>query len=256
MTPFYQDPMTELSICSGAGGGLLATQHLLGFKTVCYVEIGKYPQAVLRARIADGLLDDAPIWDDVKTFAGTAWRGKVDIITAGFPCQGYSVAGKKRGKDDDRNIWPDIIRTICEVRPEWVLLENVPGLLTFAYFGTILGDLAQAGYDAVWECISAAQVGAPHKRERLWIVAHTTRQPCSRGHPSRGNKEQIQLRRHFGSTGGYWDVEPDVDRVANGVAFGMDRLKALGEGQVPAVVREAWLRLSRALLEAETQGML
>ncbi len=171
--------MNELALFAGAGGGLLATKWLLGWRTVCYVEYADYPVKVIKARIKDGLLDDAPIWGDVRTFDGKPWRGCVDIITAGFPCQPFSIAGKGKAENDDRNMWPDTIRVIREVRPAWCLLENVTGLLSAShgYYGQILADLAESGYDARWRVLSAAEVGAPHKRDRLWIVAYTERWP-------------------------------------------------------------------------------
>lgn len=159
----------ELSLFSGIGGGVLGG-NLSGFRTVCYVEWNKYCQQVLSQRIKDGIFDDAPIWDDIRTFDGKGWRGLVDIVTAGFPCQAFSLAGKRVGKGSDKNMWPDTVRVIGEVRPEWCLLENVPGLLSSGYFGEVLSDLAKVGYDARWGCLSASSFGAPHRRERLWIV--------------------------------------------------------------------------------------
>ena len=157
---------------------MLGTKYFLGWRTVGYVEWNDYCQRVIKARISDGLLDDAPIWDDVKTFDGTPWRGLVDVITAGFPCQPFSVAGKQQAGDDLRNGWPDTIRIIREVQPAWVFLENVPGILaaSHGYFGTVLRELAESGYDVRWRVLSAAEVGAPHKRDRVWIVAHTPSQ--------------------------------------------------------------------------------
>ncbi len=177
--------MNELCLFAGGGGGLLATQHLLGFKTICYVEIDDYCQRVLQARIKDGMLDDAPIWDDVRTFDGRPWCGCVDLVTAGFPCEPFSCAGKRRGKADKRNLWPDTVRIINEVRPAWVFLENSPDLRCprreknhatpseASYFGQILGDLARCGFDAEWGVLSARAVGANHGRRRLWVVAHS-----------------------------------------------------------------------------------
>ncbi len=176
--------MNELCLFAGGGGGLLATQHLLGFRTVCYVEIDGYCQRVLQARIHDGMLDDAPIWDDVRTFDGRPWRGCVDLVSAGFPCEPFSCAGKRRGKADKRNLWPDTVRIIKEVRPAWVFLENSPDLRCprreknhdtpseASYFGQILGDLARCGFDAEWGVLSARAVGANHGRRRLWVVAY------------------------------------------------------------------------------------
>ena len=165
--------MIELSLFSGAGGGLLGSK-LLGWKCVGYVEQNEYCQRVLRARIRDGFLDDAPIFPDVRTFNGRPYRGRVDIVTAGFPCQPFSVAGRRKGAGDERNMWPDTIRIIREVRPRCALLENVPGLISSGYFGTVLGDLAESGFDAEWCVLSAQDCGAPHIRKRLWIVASNT----------------------------------------------------------------------------------
>jgi len=166
---------TELALFAGAGGGLLASR-LLGHRVVCYVEREPYFVEVLRARIGEGYLDDAPIWDDVRTFDGGAWRGCVDIVSAGFPCQPFSAAGQRRGAEDERNGWPDTGRIIREVRPRWVFLENVPGLLfgSHGYFGRVVGELAACGYDCRWDCVSASAVGAPHRRDRLWVVAADT----------------------------------------------------------------------------------
>jgi DNA (cytosine-5)-methyltransferase 1 len=191
--------LNELALFAGAGGGLLGSR-LLGWKTVCYVENNPYCVSVLEARIGDGYLDDAPIWGDIKTFDGKPWAGLVDVITAGFPCQPFSVAGKQKTDADERNLWPDSIRVIQEVQPEFVLLENVPGLLSATssaeqerprcpncgrglvssdarlvrYLGTIFRDLSKSGYNARWRIVSAADVGAPHLRKRLWIMAYNT----------------------------------------------------------------------------------
>lgn len=172
--------MNELVLFAGGGGGVLGTKHLLGWKQVCYVEINSYCQEILKARIRDGLFDDAPIWDDVRTFDGTPWRGAVDIVSAGFPCQPFSTAGKRLGKDDPRNLWPDTLRVIDEVRPQRCLLENTPALrcpdrsgdeTQEAYYGKILRDLAEIGYCIPWDCLPASAFGAYHQRDRLWIVA-------------------------------------------------------------------------------------
>ena len=267
--------LRELSLFSGAGGGLLATQHLLGWRAVCYVERDPYCQRVLKQRMADGLLHDAPIWDDCRTFDGKPWRGLVDVISAGFPCQPFSVAGARKAGADERNGWPWVARLVREVGPRYVFLENVCGLLasSHGYFGTVLGDLAESGYDVRWTCLSAAQCGAPHLRNRLWIVATLadaetladpslrrcgeqeegqnqlqgrakTERPGAALADADGNREkrnQSQNRQGSGSKqSGWWRFEPDVGRVAHGVAARMDRLKALGNGQVPQVVKTAW----------------
>lgn len=165
--------MNGLDLFAGSGIGSLALKNIIpDYKTVCYVEWEAYCQAILISRIKDGLLDDAPIWDDVRTFDAKQWRGKVDIVYGGFPCQPFSVAGKRQGEADERNMWPDTIRIIGEVRPRFALLENVPGLLIHKYIRRIKGDMAEIGYDCQWLPLSAAEVGAPHKRERIWILAY------------------------------------------------------------------------------------
>jgi len=143
--------------------------------TVGYIEIEPYCQEIIQARIKDGLLDDAPIWPDIRAFDGRECRGLVDIVTGGFPCQPHSHAGKRKGKADERNLWPDTLRVIRDVEPEYVLLENVRGLADGVnpYAAEVVGGLSEAGYDAGWGLLSAAHVGAPHLRWRWWCLAHS-----------------------------------------------------------------------------------
>jgi len=166
--------MNELSLFSGAGGGLLGTK-LLGWRSVGYVENNTYCQKILAQRIEDGFLDEAPIFGDIDDFiesgAAKKYKGYVDVVTAGFPCQPFSVAGKKKGQDDERNKWPQTIQCIRDVGCRYALLENVPGLLNSGYFPEILRSLAEAGFDARWTVLGADDVGAPHRRKRLWILA-------------------------------------------------------------------------------------
>lgn len=162
-----------LHLCSGYGGFELALREW-GVRTVCHVERDAHAAATLVARMEEATLDQAPIWDDLCTFDGEPWRGRVDIVTAGFPCQPFSAAGQRRGLDDERWIWPDIARIIRDVGPRFVVLENVPGLVRHGLPG-VLSDLASLRFDAEWGLLSAAAVGAPHKRERVWIVAHRVR---------------------------------------------------------------------------------
>ena len=189
-----------LSLCSGVGGLELGLKLAMpNSRVVAYCEREAYAAAILRKRMEETFLDEAPIWDDVRTFDGKPWRGKVDLITAGFPCQPASTAGKRKGTDDERWIWPDIKRVIREVKPGWVFLENVPGLLSVnsgRAFAEILWDLAQAGFDVRWMCLSAADVGANHKRERVWILAHAngTRKLQPQG-------VEQNKRRRFGNSG-------------------------------------------------------
>lgn len=168
--------MNELALFAGGCGGVLGTHHLLGWRTIGYVEIDDYCQKIIAARIRDGLLDEAPIFGDLRAFIdqgyAASYTGLVDVVTAGFPCQPYSLAGKRLGKDDERNKWPETAECIRIVRPRFALLENVPGLLSTPYWGTVLGDLAESGYDVRWDCFPASAFGAPHERDRLFALAY------------------------------------------------------------------------------------
>ena len=162
-------PFTVISLCSGVGGLDLAIQRM-GGRTVVYSEINPYRQEILLRRMEEGWLDVAPIISDLTKHDFRPWRGIVDCIIGGFPCQPFSIAGQRRGSDDSRNLFPHVYRILCEVRPRFALLENVPGLIHTPYWGTILGDLAEGGFNVQWDCIPAAAAGAPHRRDRLWIV--------------------------------------------------------------------------------------
>lgn len=263
--------MNELALFAGGGGGLLATKHLLGWNTVCYVEYAPYPVEILKARISEGYLDDAPIWDNVRTFDGQPWCGLVDIVTAGFPCQPFSIAGRHKADDDLRNGWPDTMRIIREVRPKLCLLENVPGLLSVfgkdgrRYFGRILRDLAENGYYAGWQVLSAAKLGARHKRNRVFILAADTKSEglakwlrgC--GKDSTQDQAQKESRRDRSSGcycfNGEWDsrdwlAEAGLQRKNDGVANRVDRHRAIGNGQVPIVVKAVWKSLVKDLCVA------
>jgi DNA (cytosine-5)-methyltransferase 1 len=170
--------LNELALFAGAGGGILGS-HLLGNRTVCAVEIDPYCREVLLRRQEEKHIPPFPIWDDARTFDGEPWRSIVDLVTAGFPCQPFSEAGLRLAEKDPRNMWPETIRIVREVGPQHVLLENVPGLLRTGYFGAILRDLSDAGFDAEWRIVSAGECDAPHLRKRLWIhaYANSKRQP-------------------------------------------------------------------------------
>ena len=265
--------MNELALFAGAGGGILGGK-LLGWRTVCAVEIDPYARKVLLARQADGCLDRFPIWDDVRTFDGKRWRGTVDVISGGFPCQDISAAGKGAGITGTKSgLWSHMARIIGEVRPRFVFVENSP-LLVSRGLAVVLGDLAEMGYDAIWGVLGAEHVGAPHKRHRLWIVAYPgsrwgqDNELCTgrdelgirgaeladadvpRPQWSVGSKTgKGRNRRAVSDNGNWWHSEPDVGRVANGVARGVDRLRCLGNGQVPAVARLAWDTLTSEMGE-------
>jgi DNA (cytosine-5)-methyltransferase 1 len=266
--------VNELALFAGAGGGILGG-HLLGWRCVCAVEYNAYARSVLLARQNDGTLPPFPIWDDVRTFDGRPWRGVVDVVSGGFPCQDISVAGKGDGLDGERSgLWSEMARIIGEVRPRFAFVENSP-MLTSRGLGRVLGDLAALGFDAEWGVLGAADVGAPHLRERIWIMAHAERMHrFKRDEPKEewgrsketkqaglgGSREDMadassqglpdarpQQTRADGEQGwgvpsasGWWRAEPALGRVADGVAHRVDRLKAIGNGQVSRVAATAW----------------
>ena len=165
--------MRHLALFAGAGGSIWAA-NLLGWKTVGAFELDPYRREVLAARQQDGSFGEFPIRPDVRDLEGKNWNGQVDVVSAGFPCQPFSAAGRQLGEKDERNLWPETARIIREIAPEWVFLENSPQLLrdsTGRYIETVLSDLARGGYNASWGVLSAATLGAPHQRSRLWIVA-------------------------------------------------------------------------------------
>ena len=279
--------LRELALFAGAGGGILGGK-LLGWRTVCAVEWDAYAASVLVARQNDGCLPPFPIWDDVQTFDGRPWRGCVDVVSGGFPCQDISAAGKGAGIEGERSgMWKHMARIIGEVLPRFVLVENSP-MLVGRGLGVVLADLAGMGYDARWGIVGAHHAGAPHKRDRIWIVGNTIstgleglagngedqhqpgRQRAEEGgstgaaglcqdvansmrsigkgwterHRGRNGKSGDasceRRERGRGHRNEWWRTEPDVGRVAHGVAARVDRLRCLGNGQVPAVVRLAW----------------
>jgi site-specific DNA-cytosine methylase len=165
-----QSSLNELALFAGAGGGILGG-HLLGWRTVCAVEWEQYPASVLCARQNDKILSPFPILDDVQTFDGKPWRGIVDVVSGGFPCQDISAAGKGAGIEGNKSsMWKHMARIIGEVRPQYVFVENSP-MLTSRGLGVVLADLSTLGFNAKWGVVSAADVGANHQRERIWIRA-------------------------------------------------------------------------------------
>ena len=166
---------TENVISLYSGGGGLDIGFRLAIpnaRTVCYVEREISSVSVLVNGIEKGILDDAPIWSDSSTFDGNPWVGKVDWIIGGFPCQPWSVAGKREGKEDERWLWDDIKQIAMSVQPTGFFLENVSGLITGHGIDTILGDLSEMGFDAEWGSVKAGDIGATHRRERVFILAY------------------------------------------------------------------------------------
>lgn len=150
----------------------------------------------------------------------------VDLLAAGFPCPPWSRAGRR---SDAKNLWPETAAAIRQLRPDWVLLENVASLLAHDYFGEILGTLASLGYDAEWECLPAAAFGAPHPRDRVFLVAY------AHGLRHRLGEETVFPGRTSSELYGRWESEPGMERVADGIPSGVDRHRALGNAVVPAI---------------------
>jgi DNA (cytosine-5)-methyltransferase 1 len=243
--------VNELALFAGIGGGLLAG-HWLGWRVVCAVEVDPYAASVLVARQNDGLLPPFPVWDDVRTFDGRPWRGRVDVVSGGFPCQDISKIGSGAGLDGARSgLWREFARVVGEVRPGFVFVENSPALLVRG-LGRLLADLARLGYRCRWRVLGAADVGAPHERNRIWIVADLEGGAAlpdadRAGLPQRegiGRDDGEELPAAVGAR--WWAVEPDVGRVADGFPSRVERIRALGNGQVPACAVEAWRSLTQS----------
>ncbi len=174
------DVFTAMSFCSGYEGiGLGLKRAIPNLRTICYVEIEAYAIANLVAKIKENKLDDAPVWDDIKTFDPKPFAGLVDIIHSGYPCQPFSVAGKRKGEADERHLWPFIRDHIQQIRPVFVFLENVAGHLRLG-FDRVVRDLDELGYTVEADLFTASEVGAPHRRERLFILGYAERCGLSR----------------------------------------------------------------------------
>ena len=300
-----------LDLFSGIGGFSLGLERTGGFETVAFCEIDKFCQKVLRKH-----WPNVRQYTDIKTLTAAQLKADgitVDAICGGFPCQDISLAGGGAGMGEGTRsgLWSEYARLIGELRPRYVIVENVSALL-WRGLDRVLGDLAQIGYDAEWHCIPASAVGAPHRRDRIWIVAHPTSggreglsyrhtkssdvspsgdvaYPASQSQPEPGYQAQAQRnQRHtrveLGRRGSrqflnqtapsvahadnlrelqpqgrkqnqrgwlgnssWWDVEPNVGRVANGVPARVDRLKSLGNAVVPQIPE----LIGRAILSAE-----
>jgi DNA (cytosine-5)-methyltransferase 1 len=233
--------LNELHLFAGAGGGILGGQ-LLGHTPVCAVEIEPYNRSVLFQRQRDGILPWFPIWDDVRTFDGKPWNGIADVVCGGFPCQDISAVGNGAGLDGEKSgLWGEMARIIGEVRPCFAFVENSP-MLTSRGFGRVLGDLSEMGFDARWGVLGAGKYGAPHHRERIWVLAHN---PNVLQHERFRAQLAIFGRKIAKSSNvRWWESEPGMGRVADGMADRLDRAYAIGNGQIPAVVRAAWEMLS------------
>lgn len=199
-----------LSLCSGAGGiDLGLTIALPGYRSVGYVERETFAAAIVVARMEDASLDRAPVWDDVASFDGKPWRGAVDILSAGYPCQPFSVAGKRRGAADPRHLWPHVARIIGEIEPPFVFLENVAHHLRLG-FPEVATGLVGMGYKLAAGLFTAAEVGAPHRRERLFILA--IREGDELANPARLLRDPVEWREPDGTAAALADAEGQRER--------------------------------------------
>ena len=230
--------MNELHLFSGAGGGILGGL-LLGHTPVCAVEIEPYCRKVLLQRQRDGILPWFPIWDDVRTFDGKPWRGIADIVCGGFPCQDVSRANKSAvGANGKRSgLWKEFIRIVEETQAPFALIENSP-LLNGRGLDNILREIAAIGYNATWDIFSAAECGAPHWRKRFWCLCWNPNDVRCVG--EQGQEQTISDGGSIPNGISWWKSKCLVDRVDNGLARNVDRLKCLANGQVPAVAAKAW----------------
>ena len=268
--------ITTLDLFSGIGGFSLGLEAAGPFRTVAFCEREPFCQAVLRKH-----WPDTPIYDDVRTIP-TDELGRIDIITGGFPCQPFSLAGKRLGAEDDRDLWPAMASLIEKLRPQWVIGENVRGFVNEPLgLQRSLSDLESIGYQVAPFVIPACAVDAPHRRDRVWIVAHATQLQRDGGaeHTEQGGRQVSQSGerggandvadsdssrkasgRHHRRMGGQressphtrdnaserWLPEPDVGRVAHGVPNRVDRLRSLGNAIVPQVVEQ----IGRAIIQS------
>jgi DNA (cytosine-5)-methyltransferase 1 len=237
--------LRTMHLFAGVGGGLLC-DLILGHRPVVAVEWEQYACQVLRERAAEGWFPGLHVWEgDVRLFDPSEYAGKVDCIHAGFPCQDISVAGKQAGVSEGTRsgLYREVLRIAGIVRPKYMFLENVAAILSNG-LGTVLGDLAAMGYDTRWCCIRASDVGAPHHRDRWWLLASNSEcigqqvkrgfehEVCSAENPYREAEWLVDAFQR--------DAMPYMCRRHDGVPNPMDCLKALGNAQVPLQAATAW----------------
>lgn len=271
--------MNELALFAGAGGGLLASK-LLGWRTLCAVEIADYPRRVLLARQNEGALEPFPIWDDICTFNGKPLRGLAEVVSGGFPCQDISIARAMWGRDGingtKSGLWYQYLRIIDEVELRIVWGENSPELRRKG-LDRIVRALAMRGYICRWATLGADDLGLPHIRKRLWFLAtkpdgqgrerHARNVYDQGGRPdSTGSLadagvfvcsfcgHQMETDDRYGCANclgqglecddPWSELQPRIAGMADGVADRVERIRAIGNGQVPAVAVSAWRLLT------------
>ena len=243
--------MKHLDLFSGIGGFALAAQWA-GIETVAFCEIDKFCHKVLQKNFPR-----VPIHDDIRTLRGEDYAG-IDIITGGYPCQPFSTAGKRKGADDPRHLWPEMFRIIRQARPTWVVCENVAGHVSMG-LDKVLSDMEGINYTGQPIIIPACAKDAPHERKRVWIVFHADSVNAAGIERPIGENFQVEKwaatqseqERNYR----FVELEPRAItprgdsyagalRVLHGLADRGDRLAAIGNGQVPRVVAAAWEMLT------------
>jgi DNA (cytosine-5)-methyltransferase 1 len=230
-----------LDLFSGIGGMSIALKEWV--RPIAYCEIEPYCQAVLLSRMASNDIPKAPIWDDVKTFLCSEWRQSIDIIYAGFPCQDISIAGNGKGLAGQRSsLCYDLFTIVNEIKPRWVYLENVPAITTRGGI-EVVKEIAKMGYDCRWITITASSLGALHKRERWFLLAHAKSKRLearglSSGEAQRYPRPEMPIKYLA------WGEEPEnkleVAGMDDGISNRVDRIKALGNAVIPLQAREAF----------------
>lgn len=253
---------THLDLFSGIGGFALAAQWA-GFKTMAFCEINTFCRNVLKKHWPDVLK-----YMDIRDLSNP---DHVDLLTAGFPCQPFSVAGKKKGNKDDRYLWPEVYRVVKKSKPKWIVLENVPGIISM--LDPILEDLEREGYPWETYLIPASAIGSPHKRERIWIVANSNGFRCNYGFDN-GKERSFQNdgQQYMASLHSEWSqfipeswktmqiedyftFNSNASRVDDGISDRMDRIKSLGNAIVPQVIYPI-LKLIYLFLLRENNGRI
>lgn len=245
------EELSVISFCSGYGG-IEGGLNLAGVKhrVLAYVEIEAFAIANLVAKMEEGKLDPAPIWTDLKTFPAHLFRGSADLITGGYPCQPFSAAGKRQGDDDPRHLWPYIRQHVRAIKPRGFLFENVEGHISLG-LSSVLSDMKEDGYDATWGIFSAAEVGAPHRRKRIFIMADSQSErvqglrTCGEQESEAYGGQELPMCDSQRPQQAIWKAEPNVDRVVDGCPNRVDRIRLLGNGVVPQTAAKAWQVLSR-----------
>lgn len=234
--------MYGLDLFSGIGG---ITKALDGYvEPIAYCENDRYACGVLLSRMQRADIIAAPIWDDVRTLHGYMLPIAPDIIYGGFPCQDISVAGREAGLGGKRSgLFFEITRIVSQIRPEFIFLENVPVIRTRGA-DVVVKELASLGYDCRWDTVSAAEIGAPHLRERWFMLAKSNSKHGETRMGDQQNGEKKICRKNSKHGHEFWVQAPSKDRrMDDGIPYSVDSVRALGNSVVPAQAREAFERL-------------